>query len=121
MQCTIWRGKHFSRDTPTLFSLELCLFPNGSVVGRHTGAWVLPPAFDVIKNVAGWIAAAGGQSQAHVWRPHSPCAEAKFSEIGTTQRDKCSYGFCDRSVYVEEEEEEMCLFNIVCSYTNSAM
>ena len=26
--CTIWRGKHFSRNTPTLFSL----FPDESVV-----------------------------------------------------------------------------------------
>ena len=24
-------------------------------------------------------------------------------------------------MYEEEEEEEICLFNIVCSYTNSAM
>ena len=29
--------------------------------------------------------------------------EAKFSEIGTTQRDKGSYVFFDRSVYVDNE------------------
>ena len=32
---------------------------------------------------------------------HGP--EAKFSEIGTTQRDKGSYVFCDWSVYVDNE------------------
>ena len=32
---------------------------------------------------------------------HGP--EAKFSEIGTTRRDKGSYGFFDWSVYVDNE------------------
>ena len=32
---------------------------------------------------------------------HGP--EATFSEIGTTQRDKGSYVFFDRSVYVDNE------------------
>ena len=32
---------------------------------------------------------------------HGP--EAKFSEIGTTRRDKGSYVFFDRSMYVDDE------------------
>ena len=45
------------------------------------------------------------QNYPPIFRPriivHGP--EAKFSEIGTTRRDKGSYVFFDRSMYVDNE------------------